>query len=225
MATTRIEMQIRKQFRRENISTENKSLATAQLTSFLLSLPQPRTLTLLHHYIHTGNLQEEFGNQKKGITFMMPKFYQSGPNSRVDTFRSLTTNGLTPLENSVCSGLIMSHLNSALVKTENYPWRTNNSKWSLDRQWKWFWANQQFQHLDMLPQNLETTYVWKTNFHQLLTSSFLQNLWALMIISALDPQWHGNSCNMQEHFPNYDDKVFIIRRKIVTRKMTILQEY
>ncbi len=46
-----------------------------------------------------------------------------------------------------------------------------------------------------------------------------------MIISALDPQLHRNSCNMQEHFPNYGNKVFIIRRKIVTKKMTILQEY
>jgi len=76
MAATQIEMQIRKQLRSENISAENKSLTMAQLTSFLLTLPQPRTLTLLHHYIHTGNLQEEFGNQKKGITSMMLQFYQ-----------------------------------------------------------------------------------------------------------------------------------------------------
>jgi len=46
-----------------------------------------------------------------------------------------------------------------------------------------------------------------------------------MINSALDPQWHGNSCNMQEYFPNYDQKIFSIRRKIVKRKMTILQDY
>ena len=46
-----------------------------------------------------------------------------------------------------------------------------------------------------------------------------------MINSALDPNWHGNSCNMQEYFPNYDDKVYAIRRKIVTGTMTVLQEH
>ncbi len=46
-----------------------------------------------------------------------------------------------------------------------------------------------------------------------------------MINSALDPNWHGNSCNMQEYFPNYDEKVFAIRRKIVTGTMKVLQEH
>jgi len=30
---------------------------------------------------------------------------------------------------------------------------------------------------------------------------------------------------MEEHFPKYDEKNFSIRRKIVTGKMTILQDY
>jgi hypothetical protein len=59
----------------------------------------------------------------------------------------------------------------------------------------------------------------------LKTSSFPQNLGALMINSALDPNWHGNSCNMQEYLPNYDDKVYAIRRKIVTGTMAVLQEH
>ena len=46
-----------------------------------------------------------------------------------------------------------------------------------------------------------------------------------MINSALDPNWQGNSCNMQEYFPNYDEKVFAIRRKIVNGTMKVLQEY
>ncbi len=46
-----------------------------------------------------------------------------------------------------------------------------------------------------------------------------------MINTALDPNWHGNSCNMQEYFPQYDKKVFAIRRKIVTGTMKVLQEH
>ena len=46
-----------------------------------------------------------------------------------------------------------------------------------------------------------------------------------MINSALDPHWKGNLSRLEEKIPHYDNKVFHIRRKIVTGRMGIVREY
>jgi len=46
-----------------------------------------------------------------------------------------------------------------------------------------------------------------------------------MINFALSPNWKGNTCNLQQYVPRYNQKVYQIRRKIIAGMMKIMLGY